>query len=131
MVATPLRNNDFVLTDDIISVCRRMHGGFKQSRVVERGFLVSRRMEECSKNKELAESTIHHALIDSNILTSAFKFKTHNLQGLPHLRSAKVPSTAYRAGESRCSMSFSGIRGTSRTPKWYSHGPMGWARGFV
>ena len=55
MVVHSLKQNGWKMSPDIARVIHLANGGFKQSRLVERGFLQERAKETHSRNREMSE----------------------------------------------------------------------------
>ena len=92
-IVIPLKAADWTLTKPILDLVKVRNQGFKQSRVVEDGFLVERRREHNSANAELVENQTFNALIEEKLLKEKFKFQTHP-NSLPHERATMTgPST--------------------------------------
>jgi hypothetical protein len=129
-IVLPLKANDWTLTKPIVDLVKARNQGFKQSRVVEDGFLVERRQETSASNAELVENQIFMSLIEKKLLKEKFAFETHP-DSLPHHRATDMPKDAFRAVASSASMDCRSIRSTKAKPDWYSPAPSSWPRKFT
>ena len=77
------------------------------------------------------EANVFHTLVQSGVLTSAFKFDGHHdPSAVPYERNARVPWTAYHASK-QCSIDVSTIRSTSQQTDYYSPSVENWPRGYI
>jgi len=124
----PIRADGWVLSDRARSLLKLRESGFKQSRVVEDGFLKERRAEAAVTNFEMAEVGVVVALTQSEILTSRFSFKTHAHDQFHQGSGERLPAHAFRARTSDATMDISSIRGPKSTPAWITHSPGSWTK---
>ena len=101
---------------------------FKQSRVVETGFLRGRRKEARSPNCEMSNATTMLALIEKDLLTTRFKYSTHNTATLGYTPSAHLPQETFQARKRAASVDLSTVAGASSDAPFITHSPASWAR---
>ena len=102
--------------------------GFKQSRVVENGFMKNRRAESAAKDLEMAELSVFMSLAQSDILTSRFAFQTHAPEEFRKGFVDRLPESAFRARPGIATIDVSGVRGNKRTPDWLTCSPATWTK---
>jgi hypothetical protein len=69
-MSEPLRANGWVASPEVLRRLEARNKMFKQSRVVENGFLLERQEESAHTNCQVSEATVFHALASGNCLTS-------------------------------------------------------------
>jgi hypothetical protein len=69
-ISEPVRANGWQPTPEVLQRLRARNGCFKQSRLVENGFLLERREESEHTNCQMAEATVFHSLASADCLTS-------------------------------------------------------------
>jgi hypothetical protein len=69
-ISEPVKANGWQPTPEVLIRLRARNGCFKQSRLVENGFLYERRKEAEHTNCQMTEATVYNALASSDCLTS-------------------------------------------------------------
>ena len=121
-IMEPLRANAWETKDEIQTQVDLRNRCFKQSRLVENGFLAEKLKESKMPAHEMAESTVYMALIQSSTLTSRFDYNTH-APDFPHVVGAKLSEDTYRAMPSRATIDLSMVRNSSSKAPWLTHSP--------
>lgn len=126
-IVEPLRAHGWRTTPMLLECLAQRASCFKQSRIIENGFLKERRKETGHTNFEMSAVTIMAALINSDVLAGRFEYHTHDID-LQHDECSSLPQEAFEANTRDTSISLEGLRTTERTPKFLTHTPATWVR---
>lgn len=127
-IVEPIRANGWEVPESVLNKIRVREGGFKQSRIVENGFLQERRHEATARNFEMAELGVFCSLATGDVLAGRFDHATHNPHELPRGFSERLPQDAFRAKTSASTIDLSSVRGPRQKTDWISHSPGSWTK---
>ena len=118
----PIRAANFTLPDAVARQIELRGGCFKQSRVVENGFLHERAKEAASKNQRMSDITVFDSVQRSSILGTRFEFDELRVD-FPKRDGPLLDEASFRPRARDSSIDLTSVKGTQRQAGWLTKNP--------